>query len=54
MADIKDKFNDFKGYRNFGEMFIGEAKKQIEKDRKRGYMRFCESSITKKPLKMGF
>ena len=50
----KDKFNKFNGYKSFGDMFVGEAKKQIEEDKKRGYMRFCESSITKKTLKMDF
>ena len=46
----KDKFN---GYKSFGDMFVGEARKKIEKAKKNGYIRIYERPITKS-IKMDF
>jgi len=52
ISELEDKLK--KGTITKGEKILLKTKKQIEEDKKRGYMRFCENSITQKTLKMDF
>jgi len=46
------ELKNFKGYKSFGEMFVKEAKKKIEEEKKKGIIYFEENSHLKKPIKI--
>ena len=52
ITELEKKYKN--GTITAGEKVLLKAKKQIEEDKKRGVMRFCENSSFKKPIKMDF